>query len=91
MNNKNDDLLELFDNGTWRRTIDGGKFIEEGTWYIEDNHIWFDHWKFHGEYSNPENHTGFVFTSFSIDNNIYGQLTKIYTGLEDDVFFERIE
>ena len=89
-NSKDDDLLELFSNGTWRRTIDNGQFIEEGTWFIEENHIWFDHWKFHGECSNPYNQNGFVFTSFSIDKSIDGHLTKIYTGLEDDVFFERI-
>lgn len=90
LNTKKDDLLELFGNGTWRRTIANGQFIEEGTWYIDGNHIWLDHWKFHGECWNPYNHNGFVFTSFSLDMNLLGDIDKIYTGLENDVFFERV-
>ncbi|MEA3387484.1 MAG: hypothetical protein U9Q66_03795 [Patescibacteria group bacterium] len=86
------DTLILSDKGKYLRIVENNKSTKDkGTWYYENNRLWFNDWRNRDETEDVFCGDKTRLVAFSFDKSFSGKIKKIYFDVDNYYYYKRIK
>lgn len=86
------DTLILKEYGEYERIVVNSNYAikDKGTWFYENNRIWFNDWVNRGETDNPFKGGDKQSVAFSFEGSFFGKIQRLYFDVDNYYYYKRI-